>query len=38
MIALTTRLNDRDETILQLQEELDAFERIHQETEEILEV
>lgn len=29
MIALTTRLNDRDETILQLQEELDAFERIH---------
>ena len=31
MIALTTRLNDRDETILQLQEELDAFERIHQE-------
>ena len=35
MIALTARLNERDETIIQLQEELDAFERIHRETEAI---
>jgi len=38
MIALTTRLNERDETIVQLQEELDAYDRIHRETEEFLEV
>ena len=38
MIALTTRLNERDETIIQLQEELDAYDRIHRETEEMLEV
>lgn len=38
MIALTTRLNERDETIVQLQEELDAYDRIHRETEELLEV
>jgi kinesin family protein 3/17 len=38
MIALTTRLNERDETIIQLQEELDAYDRIHRETEEALEV
>ena len=37
MIALTARLNERDETIIQLQEELDAFERIHRETEMIAE-
>lgn len=37
MIALTTRLNERDETIIQLQEELDAYDRIHRETEESLE-
>ena len=37
MIALTTRLNERDETIVQLQEELDAYDRIHRETEEIVE-
>lgn len=37
MIALTTRLNERDETIIQLQEELDAYDRIHRETEEQLE-
>lgn len=36
MIALTSRLNERDETIIQLQEELDAFERIHRETEGIV--
>ncbi len=33
MIALTSRLNERDETIIQLQEELDAYDRIHRETE-----
>lgn len=33
MIALTARLNERDETIIQLQEELDAYDRIHMETE-----
>ena len=33
MIALTTRLNERDETIIQLQDELDAYDRIHRETE-----
>lgn len=38
MIALTTRLNERDETIIQLQEELDAYDRIHYETEEMLEL
>lgn len=38
MIALTNRLNERDENILQLQEELDAYDRIHKETEESLEV
>jgi kinesin family protein 3/17 len=37
MIALTSRLNERDETIVQLQEELDAYDRIHRETEETLE-
>ena len=35
MIALTARLNERDETIIQLQEELDAYERIHRDTENI---
>lgn len=37
MIALTARLNERDETIIQLQEELDAYDKIHKETEESLE-
>lgn len=37
MIALTTRLNERDETIIQLQDELDAYDRIHRETETMLE-
>jgi kinesin family protein 3/17 len=37
MIALTTRLNERDETIIQLQDELDAYDRIHRETEMMLE-
>ena len=37
MIALTSRLNERDETIIQLQEELESFDRIHVETEEYLE-
>ena len=38
MIALTARLNERDETIIQLQEELDAYDRIHRETEDQLEI
>jgi hypothetical protein len=33
MIALTTRLNERDEAILQMQEELDAFDKIHRDSE-----
>ena len=33
MIALTTRLNERDEAILQMQEELDAFDKVHRESE-----
>ena len=33
MIALTSRLNERDDNILQLQEELFAYDRIHRETE-----
>lgn len=33
MIALTNRLNERDETIIYLQEELDAYDKIHWETE-----
>ncbi|KAM3140197.1 hypothetical protein pb186bvf_007750 [Paramecium bursaria] len=37
MIALTTRLNERDESIVQLQDELDAYDRIHRETEAMLE-
>jgi hypothetical protein len=37
MIALTARLNERDETIIQLQEELDAYDRVNKETEEIAE-
>jgi kinesin family protein 3/17 len=38
MIALTARLNERDETIIQLQEELDAYERIHKETEQMMDM
>jgi hypothetical protein len=38
MIALTSRLNERDETIIQLQEELDAYDRIHKDTEQIIEI
>ena len=34
MVALTERLNERDETIIQLQEEIDAYDRIYKETEE----
>jgi len=37
MIALTSRLNERDETIIQLQEELDAYDRISMETETLIE-
>ena len=38
MIALTSRLNERDEQIIQLQEELDAYDRIHRESEQIIEL
>ena len=37
MIALTSRLNERDETIIQLQEELDAYDKITLETESLIE-
>jgi kinesin family protein 3/17 len=37
MIALTGRLNERDETIIQLQEELDAYDRLNRETEQHIE-
>lgn len=37
MLSLTTRLNDRDETILLLQEEVDAYDQHVQELEEELE-
>lgn len=37
MIALTGRLNERDETNIQLQEELDAYDRISKEAEILLE-
>ena len=35
MIALTARLNERDETIIGLQEELDAMDRAVKEGEEV---
>ena len=37
MIALTARLNERDETIIQLQEELDAYDRVNKESEDVSE-
>ena len=37
MIALTARLNERDETIIGLQEELDAMDRSYKENEELAE-
>ena len=33
MLALTARINERDDTIVQLQEELDALERINKRQE-----
>ena len=36
MIALTARLNERDDTIVNLQEELDAYDRVYKETEEVI--
>jgi len=33
MIALTARLNERDDTIIQLQSEMDALERINKDQE-----
>ena len=38
MIALTSRLNERDDNILQLQEELFAYDRIHRETEQVIQL
>jgi prefoldin subunit 5 len=38
MIALTSRLNERDETIISLQEELDAYDKIHRETEQVIDM
>lgn len=38
MIALTSRLNERDETIISLQEELDAYDRINKETDQVIEI
>ena len=38
MIALTTRLNERDETIIKLQEELDAYDKSQSENERELEI
>ena len=35
MIALTNKLNERDEMILQLQEEIDAYDKINREQEEL---
>ncbi len=37
MIALTNKLNERDEAIVQLQEELDAYDKINREQEEVVE-
>lgn len=37
MIALTNKLNERDEMILQLQEEIDAYDKINREQEEVYE-
>jgi kinesin family protein 3/17 len=36
MIALTNKLNERDEIIVQLQEEIDAYDKINKEQEELL--
>lgn len=36
MIALTSRLNERDETIIQLQEELEAYDRINRDLEQCM--
>jgi kinesin family protein 3/17 len=35
MIALTNKLNERDEIIVQLQEEIDAYDKINKEQEEM---
>lgn len=36
MVALTSRVNERDEIILRLQDELDSYDRFNQETEQAL--
>ena len=38
MIALTTKLNERDETIVQLQEEIEAYDKINHQQEDLLEM
>jgi chromosome segregation ATPase len=38
MIALTTRLNERNETIDQLQEEIDAYDKINKDLEDVIEI
>jgi len=38
MIALTTRLNERNETIDQMQEEIDAYDKINKDLEDIIEL
>lgn len=38
MIALTTRLNERNETIDQLQEEIDAYDKINKDLEDVIEL
>jgi kinesin family protein 3/17 len=37
MIALTSKLNERDENIIQLQEEIEAYEKINKDLEDSLE-
>ena len=36
MIALTSKLNERDEAIFQLQEEIEAYDKINREQEEVI--
>jgi kinesin family protein 3/17 len=38
MITLTTRLNERNETIDQLQEEIDAYDKINKDLEDVIEL
>ncbi len=38
MVALTSRLNERDDAIVQLQRELEAYDKSYAETEELLDI